>query len=82
MLKIKFTTKFKKDLKKIQNGNKYNIDELMFVASELSNERHLAKKYKDHALTGNYKGYRECHIRSDWLLYCYVLIGGNLKWHY
>ena len=28
----------------------------------------LEAKYKDHALTGNYKGYRECHIQPDWLL--------------
>ena len=25
-------------------------------------------KYRDHALTGNYKGARECHIEPDWLL--------------
>lgn len=28
----------------------------------------LEEKNKDHALSGNYKGYRECHIRPDWLL--------------
>ena len=28
----------------------------------------LPAKYKDHALTGNYKGFRECHIKPDWLL--------------
>ena len=31
----------------------------------------LALKYRDHALTGDYIGYRECHIQPDWLLiYC------------
>lgn len=29
-------------------------------------------KYRDHALTGNYEGYRECHIKSDWLLIYYI----------
>ena len=29
-------------------------------------------KYRDHALTGNYEGYRECHIKPDWLLIYYI----------
>lgn len=28
----------------------------------------LPANYKDHALTGNWIGHRECHIQSDWLL--------------
>ncbi len=28
----------------------------------------LSDKHRDHALTGNYQGFRECHIKSDWLL--------------
>ena len=28
----------------------------------------LPPKYRDHELTGNYRGYRECHLQSDWLL--------------
>lgn len=28
----------------------------------------LEEKYKDHELIGNYKGFRECHIKPDWLL--------------
>ena len=28
----------------------------------------LLEKYRDHQLTGNWKGYRECHIEPDWLL--------------
>ena len=68
MLKIEYTAKFKKDLKNIKKDNKYNINELMFVVNELANQRPLQEKYRDHALTGNYKGHRECHIRPDWLL--------------
>ena len=34
----------------------------------LSMEETLPAKYRDHALTGNYIGYRECHILPDWLL--------------
>ena len=34
----------------------------------LANEQPLPEKYKDHALTGDWKGFRECHIQPDWLL--------------
>ena len=30
--------------------------------------KQLDEKYRDHALTGKFKGFRECHIRPDWLL--------------
>jgi len=68
MLKIKYSAKFKKDIKKIKDGNRYNLDELMYIVNELANQRPLDKKHHDHALTGKYNGYRECHIRPDWLL--------------
>lgn len=53
MYTIKPTTKFQKDLKRIQK----------LAAGEV-----LPPKNKDHYLTGIYEGYRECHIAPDWLL--------------
>ena len=38
------------------------------VMDMLANEQPLPEKYKDHALTGDWKGFRECHIQPDWLL--------------
>ena len=38
------------------------------VIDMLANEQPLPEKYKDHALTGDWKGFRECHIQPDWLL--------------
>ena len=35
---------------------------------KLANGEILEAKYRDHALTGNYKDSRECHIEPDWLL--------------
>ena len=32
----------------------------------------LEPKHRDHALTGNYAGFRECHVKSDWLLVYYI----------
>lgn len=35
---------------------------------QLANNEELASKYKDHALIGSYKGFRECHVKPDLLL--------------
>jgi len=34
----------------------------------LIHEKQLPKRCRDHKITGNYKGRRECHIEPDWLL--------------
>jgi len=67
---VKFTSRFKKDYKLIQ---KRGLDtDKMFEVIDLiaagTNEELLKKDYDDHALSGNWKGYRECHIEPDWLL--------------
>ena len=69
MLKIEFTSQFKKDYKlAIKRG--LNPKELEAIITLLVNEQSLPEIYKDHALTNsrNYKDMRECHIESDWLL--------------
>lgn len=61
------TTIFKKDLKKaIKRG--CDIDLLEDIVEKLLCGETLPEKYRDHALTGNWKYHRECHITSDWLL--------------
>lgn len=67
MLEIKFTSKFKKDYKLIKKRG-MNINLLKEIVNKLANNIPLEEKYKDHELTGNYKGFRECHIQPDWLL--------------
>ena len=64
---IQFTNQFKKDLKLAKKQNK-NLDKLFEVIGILANGGTLDAKYRDHDLTGNYKGTRECHIEPDWLL--------------
>ena len=63
---IQFTNQFKKDLKLAKKQNK-NLDKLFEVIGILANGGTLDAKYRDHDLTGNYKGTRECHIEPDWL---------------
>ena len=64
---VRFTGQFKKDLKRVKKLRK-NTDELFAVIDKLSNGETLDEKYRDHGLSGNYKGCRECHIEPDWLL--------------
>lgn len=67
MYKIRPSAKFQKDLKRIQKRG-YDITLLKDVLNLLVNGKILPKKYKDHNLSGNFKGCRECHITPDWLL--------------
>ena len=64
---LKPTTQFKRDLKKAQKQNK-NLDLLNKVLQQLADGIPLPEKNRDHALTGNYAGCRECHIQPEWLL--------------
>ena len=61
------TTKFKKDLKKASKRN-LKIEKLEKVIDIIANGEILSEKYRDHELSGNYSGCRECHIEPDWLL--------------
>ena len=64
---VKPTTQFKKDYKlAVKRGLK--IDLLKDIIAALAMGEKLPEKNKDHALTGNWVGHRECHILPDWLL--------------
>ena len=65
--RIKPTSRFQKDLKRIQKRG-YQIQLIKEVVRKLSDGETLEAKYKDHPLTGDYAGCRECHITPDWLL--------------
>lgn len=67
MLKIKFSSKMKKDIKTCQK-RKYDFSLLEKVIETLQIPEPLESKYQDHNLSGNYAGFRECHILPDWLL--------------
>ena len=64
---IYYTTQFKKDYKRIKKQNK-DLDKLKTVIELLSSGNALNEKYRDHQLSGKWKGHRDCHIEPDWLL--------------
>ena len=67
MREIVLSSRFKRDLKLIVKRG-YDLNLLDTVVKKLANDIPLEERHRDHALTGNYVGFRECHVLPDWLL--------------
>ena len=67
MLDVRYSTRFKKDFKTCV---KRGLDVSIFqnAVDTLRIPSPLPEKNKDHNLSGNYVGYRECHLQPNWLL--------------
>jgi mRNA interferase YafQ len=76
MLAIRYTTQAKKDIRMLARQGK-DVTKLASVLNDIAAGKELPAKIRDHALTGNYTGYRECHIEPDWLL-IYLVNGADL----
>ena len=76
--KIKQTAQFKRDLKREVKGlHRTTLEaDLLSVIEALAADVALHVKHRDHALTGNWKHYRDCHVRPD-LVLIYRLIDGD-----
>ena len=72
-----FTHRFEKDIRAAKKRGA-DIRFIKAVMFDLICEIPLDEKYRDHALHGNYKGHRECHIEPDWLL-IYMYQGKEVK---
>ena len=62
-----YSSQFKKDWKRCKKSH-LPMNELQEVMENLINQVPLGAKFRDHGLTGNNKGFRECHVQPDWLL--------------
>lgn len=67
MLDIILSNRFRRDLKAIKKRG-LDLELLNSVVDTLAARQPLEEKHRDHALTGDYAGFRECHIQPDWLL--------------
>lgn len=67
MYTIKFTSTFKKRYKLMKKRG-LDLSLLDEVVDQLRQGKELDEKYRDHMLKGEYAGFHECHIKSDWLL--------------
>lgn len=75
-LKVVWTSQFKKDYKVAMKSH-LDTDLLDGIIKSLSEEAELDPKHKDQPLSGNWKSFRECHIKPDWLL-IYKIEGDRL----
>jgi len=67
-MKVIFQTRqFKKDFKRIKKRGK-DLSKLKEVVSAIANIETLEERHRDHALSGNWAGSRDCHIEPDWIL--------------
>lgn len=64
---VKSSGKFKKNYK-LARKRGLNVALLKDIIFKLANGIPLEEKHKDHALNGQWNGFRECHIQPDWLL--------------
>lgn len=77
MLDVRYSSAFKKDFKTcIKRG--YKMPLLQGVINTLRIPAPLPDKNRDHSLSGNFAGYRECHVEPDWLL-IYKQVGNELQ---
>lgn len=67
MYRVKFTTAYKRAYKlmKKRGADMALLDD---VVDQLRRGETLAQRYRDHGLSGKFQGFRECHIKPDWLL--------------
>mgnify|MGYP001550141920 FL=1 len=68
MLTLEYSSQFKKDFKKITKMSIPDIIEVGHVISTLQKGLLLEAKYQDHSLSGNWNGFRDCHIKPDLIL--------------
>ena len=67
MYSLRYSSKFKKDLKTCQKRG-YDLKLFEAVIDKLRIPAPLEAKNREHSLRGNYSGFKECHISPDWLL--------------
>ena len=67
MLSVVRKSQFKQDFKKQRSSNR-DIDLLKTTILKLAESEELPESFRDHALIGNYRDCRECHLAGDWLL--------------
>ena len=78
MRSLAYSTQFKKDFKKITKLPIPDIVEVGRIISKLQRDEPLEDKHVDHALTGNWHGFRDCHIKPD-LVLIYRVDNGTLQ---
>lgn len=67
MKRLSQTKQFSKDVKRVARRGK-DLEKLRQIVLTLARDGTLDVRHRDHALTGEWKGARDCHIEPDWIL--------------
>lgn len=68
MYEVITTKSFRKAYKRVSKSKSFREEEFNYVLELLRNDKEIPKIYRDHALTGEYKGFRDIHIAPDMIL--------------
>ena len=69
MRRIEVTTAIRRDFKREKRDHHRNLDQAVAaIVALLAADKPLMERHRDHPLSGNWGGFRECHIRPDLLL--------------
>jgi mRNA interferase YafQ len=79
MYQLVFTNRFRKDIKRLQS-RRYDMEIIKKVITNLEITGELQPAFQPHKLSGNYTGYWEGHIKSDWLIIWKLLADKNEIW--
>ncbi len=66
-LNVVVTTRYRKDAKRVRKCGK-DMARVVAVVDALRHRRPLAGRHRDHALSGDWQGWRDCHVEPDWVL--------------
>jgi mRNA interferase YafQ len=61
-------SQFKTDLKRVSRSGRYKLEDVLDVITKLASDEPLAERHRDHALIGEWKDFRDCHIKPDLVL--------------
>jgi mRNA interferase YafQ len=70
MRTIERTGQFRRDFKREAKGAHRSTlnDDVVAVVTALANDQQLPERHRDHALSGNWRDHRDCHIKPDLVL--------------
>ena len=68
LYEILYSKSFRKAFKRVRVSKDFDAPEFEVVVDALRLNGVLHSRYKDHQLSGDFKGYRECHVQNDLLL--------------
>lgn len=74
-MEVVWSSRFKRDVEKAKRSGR-DMAKLTAIMTAIAERRRLEPAREDHALRGEWKGYRDCHVEGDWVL-IYKVEGGK-----